>query len=336
MVELTTENTDFVTFYVGVAESELVELDALIESFLRYFDHQLIVMDMSKAAIAAAARGDRLWQQPRAYSDNLKPNCTPEQTDQLFEKYPKDRIKRVEAEFYQPRSYRTNLTIYEVLTKPFALLLDSDIEFINDRFFKGASRMLKGMNDEEFGAMSNIISPLPFGVDKGIFGSRRTDLTSQLLRLTEKISKHLIQRRLRASKHVANYDPEGIRRKGMIPRFDPSFLLINRKRMVEEGITFQIQYIDIDDYTGSKRQEWRILGDEGAILYDFAAKGMRIVNVDFERWAHHKMGSWQHIQSKNVNWYYIGRNYKGTNRAYWKKTPYPEEYTYRPPDKKAR
>jgi len=333
MVELSKENTDFVTFYVGVAESELRELDALIQSFLDHYDHQLIVMDMSKAAIAAAGRGERLWQQPRAYSDGLKPNCTPEQTDQLFEKYPKDRIKRVEAEFYQPRSYRTNLTIYEVLTKPFALLLDSDIEFVNDRFFTGASRMLKNMSDDEFGAMSNIISPLPFGVDKGIFGSRRTDLTSQMLRLTEKLTKWLVQRRLKASKHVANHDPEGVRRKGMIPRFDPAFLLINRKRMVEEKITFQIKYIDIDDYTETSRQEWRILGDEGAILYDFADRGMRIVNVDYERWAHHKNGSWQHIQSKNVNWYYIGRGYEGTDRAHWKKTPYPPEYVYDPSGK---
>ena len=289
-------------------------------------------MDMTRATHAEIEKGP-LWQQDRAYTTNVKPTLFIEEVDKFFDEN-SDILIRDESKKYEMRSHRTNRTIYEVAQKDYLLLLDSDIEFKNNKFFKEANDMLAHTPEERFGIMGNFSKALNFGVDKSIHLSRKKDPYKKLLDYCETAYDELMKDKLdqlTGFPRQANVDDEGIRQKGTFPRLDPAFLLINRKAFVEKEILFDITYLDIDDYSDSQQfKEWRILGDEGAgIIYQIAKNKLKAINVDYNQWAEHKCGAWQSVSKDNYNWFYLGRDYPQTDRDYWYDNEAPEELFYR-------
>lgn len=331
-MRLDSTNTDFIAFFVGLSQLELDELERLVVSFKAHFDQKLIVMDMTEASHAAVRGGEVLWQQDRAFTYDIVPTLDPGAVDAFFEKYA-DVLVREESALYEPRSLRTNRAVYECSDKPFCVLLDSDIEFANDRFFAEASQMLADIEAERFGVLGHFISAHEFGIDKKIYGSRRDSFYNTMMRLLHGAQKWLMESKLKKLKGVArqgNVDDLGLRKRGMFPRLDPAFLVLNRERFVNLGMLFNILYLDVDDHKNDPPFEWRILGDEGAgIVYQLALHRLMVVNVDYERWALHKGGSWQAMSKKLCNWFYIGREMRGTHRDFWREHVMPDAYQYR-------
>lgn len=333
-MQVTPENTDFVVFYVGIAQSELDELKRMMKTFRQFYSHDITILDMSKATFAAIEKGERLWQQERAFTEDLVPDITAEDTDAFFKDYEGQGVYRIEAEYYQPRGYRTNKAIYEYFSKPLLMMLDSDMEFKSGTFFEDASKYLENHDLETFGAMSEIIAPLPFAIDKPIYGGRRMDPFRFGLIFADKLKDFIQASRQYLRGGVGNYDSQKERFKGSFPRLDPSFILLNREQFTKRQMTYRMIYFEVDDYTSGSYRDWRILGDEGAIIYDLIQNNLRYVNVDFSRWVEHKMGSWQHIKKKNFNWFHIGRELEFAERSFWQENKIPEKYIYKPDQRK--
>jgi hypothetical protein len=95
---------------------------------------------------------------------------------------------------------------------------------------------------------------------------------------------------------------------------------------------FNLLYLDVLDHSNTdKYQEWRILGDESAgIVYEMAKNQLVTINVNYENWAVHKGGSWQALEKKNANWFYLGRDLACSDREYWQKNKIPKSMIYRP------
>ncbi len=332
-MKLDKSNTDFLAFFVGLSKLELDELERLVTSFAAHFDQKLIVMDMTHASHKAVAEDGVLWQQDRAFTYDIVPTLPPEDVDVFFEKHA-DLVVRQQSGRYETRCHRTNRAVYECSDKPFCALLDSDIEFSNDRFFEDASRMTASINAQDFGVLGRFISAYKFGVEQRIYGSRNTQTYNTLMEWCGKLQDWLMERKLQRLKGVArqgNVDELGLRKRGMFPRLDPAFLVINRKRFTELGIMFNMLYLDVDDYTHEPPYDWRILGDEGAgIVYQLAVHKLMAINVDYGLWAKHKGGSWQAMQKKLSNWFYIGREMQGTDRTFWDTHKLPDDMIYRP------
>jgi hypothetical protein len=332
-MKLNIDNTDFVSFFVGLSHKELDELELLVKSFKKNFDHKMIVMDMAKASLELVAKGNIMWQQDRAYTYDIEPTLTLKEVNEFFSRY-KDVIIREESEFYETRSYRTNRVMYEVATKDNILLLDSDIEFLNGEFLNGVNKLLENIEDNEFGMLGNYISAYEFGVDSKIYSSRKFNIFNILLKASDALRNFVTRNKFKLARGIvrsANYDSKQERQKGMFPRIDPAFLLLNRKKFTELKIKFNLLYLDVLDYSNAnKYQEWRILGDESAgLVFEMAKNQLITINVNYTNWALHKGGSWQALKKKNANWFYLGRDLECSDREFWKKNKIPKNMIYK-------
>lgn len=330
---LNSENTDFISFFVGLSHKELEELEILVQSFERNFSHKLVVMDMTRASLELVSRKERMWQQDRAFTYEIEPTITIEQVDSFFEKH-KNCLIRIESDVYEMRSHRTNRVMYEVSNKQYVLLLDSDIEFTNGRFFEEMSDMMARSGEERIGMAGNYISAYDFGVDTKIYGSRRFNIFDSMLKFSDYLktfANHLKFKFSRGIANSANFDKSGQRKKGMFPRIDPAFLLMNREEFVKHDMRFNLLYLDALNFEeGGDMVEWRVLGDESAgIVYEMAKNQIATIGVNYERWALHKGGSWQALKKKNDNWFYIGRDLECSNREFWKSNKMPAKMVYK-------
>jgi len=330
-MDIHSENTDVIALYAGLSEQELTTLEKLFQSFEAHFDTSLVILDGSKQAHRRVEKGEPLWSQDRnfAKTDDANLDITPEDSDDLFERY-SSTVDRIETNVF-PRKAALDRAFYEHLDGKFCLFTHSDVVWQNGTFFDDVSTLTEDIESEEFGAMGLITSMLPLGVDRPFYGSRGGGVVKALTVALDKVTKWLIRKRLEGiGSNPWNRDSRGVRRKGQFPRLAPYLLLLNREAYVENGMRWNPLYLDVEDWTGESRTDWRIVGDSGAsLLYQMAEHKLKIVNVDYTNWIEHEGGAWN-PQLKRINWYYIGRDYEGTEQEYWRNKDIPEELLYDP------
>lgn len=332
-MKLETADVDFFVLFVGVARKELECLQDMVHSFLDHYDADLTVMDMSKATARAIADKQILWQQDRAYSYDMVPDITPDDVDDFFNTLP-GRVIRHESERYETRCHRTNRLVYEVARKPYVVIVDSDTEFTSGTLIDYVNELCADIDVDRFGAMARIENAMAFNADEKTFGSRKDDPLSQAFHSVDQLQKQLHHARLSSYTgyaRQAQIDELNIRQRGMFPRLEPCFLLINRENITRRRILFDMLYLDvIDDIQGC---EWRILGDEGSsLLHDLARHRLKLVKCDLSKFLSHKLGSFQAIPKKNVNWFYIGRDIEGAEDDFWDRNEIPADQKYQIPD----
>jgi len=332
-MKVTQENTALIALYAGLSSREMSALEALINSVDKNFNSTLIVLDGSHDAHKRVQRDEPLWTQDRnfARTEDVELSVSPEDSDQLFERY-SDVVERVE-ECVFPREAALDRTFYERIDEDFCLLMHSDVVFKNGDFFADATRLTGDLNPDEFGAMGLTTSMLPLGVDRALYGRRGDTIVKRFIAKVDRIRNWLIRKRHEGIQgQPKNYDEKGIRRKGQFPRITPYLILLNRKQYTANEMRWDPMYLDVDDYTMEPPTDWRIIGDSGAsLLYQLAVNKLKLLNVDYTRWIEHEGGTWNpHL--KRLNWYYIGRDYEGSEPEFWDERSIPDELQYQPPE----
>lgn len=286
-MQITEENTQFITLFSGIKNSELIALEHLAASFREHYNAPLWVMDQHKPIQTMIKAGERIFFAHTAFFENVSTDLDIDRLERFFDDN-SDFVRRIEVSSQFPHGSFINEALNRHRTLPHAVIMDSDVWIKNSDFLHDLNNLVRDYPEDEVFAAGYLIEGVPFDIPSGYqLGARK--------HLFHKLGEWLIRR-------------FGFRLKlGKLPGWEPNFFWINGDLFTKLNMSFQNLRLNILDSTSSNNSMFKLLGDNGpSVLYQASFAGKTLVNIDIRKYRGHTRAQAttmdRRIGERSVDW----------------------------------
>lgn len=286
-MHISPSNTQLFTLFSGVRNRELLALERLAASVRQYYDAPLYVMDQHRPMHELIARGERIFYTTSMYVEGVSSDLDLERLERFFDDNASF-VHRIEVSQQYPHGPFINEVLLNRRSLPYAVIMDSDVWFKNDRFFSDLSKLMEPFNDHDLVGAGLLVESNPFELPSRY----RRPAQHPLFNLGEWLVR-------RFGAHKA---------RGKLPGLEPNFFWINGALFAELGMSFQNLQLNIFDTTIYGGKNYKLLGDNGpSVLFQASQAGKTIINVDMERWRGHEgnVGQATTSEERVVDWWFM-------------------------------
>ena len=280
---------EFFTFITGVKNKEQNLLINLVDSFPYKKTHKINIIDKSQHVRVKFKKGKKT-------NYTIKNDILLKTLDFNFEKW-RDFINKnnkllniiYEDDFYS-HAISINNIIYKHSTKKYIIILDSDIEFINDKYLSDIVSYINKFTNYKtgrIGAIGEIYQESAFSIPlkkilshdtyKFFYGSKKFKIKS--------FFKHLL-----LDLFIKSQKKNIIHK---LPRLNPILLTLNRELFAKNMIKSKHLWFEVFDKSSTDNLTHKVMGDSGAsILNGIAEAGLEVIHIRPEKYVlHEKAGS---------------------------------------------
>ena len=299
---LSTKDFEFYTFITGLENREQLLIKKLFDTFPYKRTHNLNIIDKSHALKRLFENKDRINYSERHYikKENLDFDF---KAWSIFKQNNKNYIKVIQEDNFDfhMTSFHKIMTKYS--KKKYAVILDSDVEFMNRNYLKDIIKLIKKHdNTNNVTAIGEVYQEAPFSFP--LNRNLPNDFYKLLIRdRAIPISKAILG--------IFKYYLFGMKRSKVdrmhkLPRLFFGLLTVNRQIYIKEKMFSKYLWIEVIDTENNQDLSNRIMGDAGSSLfYQIGMAGKKIIHLNYRKYIkHQKKGSRQVLNKKTLekNW----------------------------------
>lgn len=286
-MHLSPDNTQLFTLFSGVKNAELLSLERLAASVHRYYDAPLYVMDQHRPMHKLIASGERIFYTTSMYVEGVSSDLDFDRLERFFQDNA-DFVHRIEVPEQFPHGPFINEALLNHRLLPYAVIMDSDVWFKNDRFFSDMNELVEPFAEDDLVAVGRLVQGKSFELPISHDQRYEHPLAGLGAWLIRRFGTH--------------------QRRGKLPGLEPNFFWINGALFAQLNMSFQNLQLNIFDTTIYGGQNYKLLGDNGpSVLFQASLAGKSIINVDIERWrghAAHHVGQRTDPGERAVDWWF--------------------------------
>ena len=198
-----------------------------------------------------------------------------------------------------------NFALTEYGTKPYAVILDSDVWFKNSDLMPDLAKLADEHDANDLAAIGHLVQGYPFKLPSTHYNTTRK-------RWLHRLGEFLVE----SCGGLYNQP------RAKLPRFDPALLWVNRELFVRCKMSFKNTHLDVNDTTTGTRRHYKVLGDNGSsFFFQCAYHDKIVVNVDIRRWCVHTKNVGHDTTSEEIKTDWFSADVKW-ERGMWKESPH--------------
>ena len=274
----------FFTFITGLENKEQSLIKNLIKSFPYKDTHKINIIDKTEALRRKFINKEKIFHNERLYviKDNLDFDFN------LWDKFTKSNqkyINLIKEDNFDMHIKSVHKIMTEYVSTDFAVILDSDAEFINANYLPDIIKLLDIHNkNEDVAALGEIYQEAPFSLPL------KSYLPQDFYRLLIK------DRRigyLQALKGIIRFyfnkmKPNNNERVHKLPRLFTSLIAIEKNIYNKNNMLSKYLWLEV---ISENKNEWlshRMMGDAGAsLLYQISMSEKKIINIKYNKYIKH-------------------------------------------------
>jgi len=274
----------FFTFITGLEDKERSLIKNLINTFPYKDTHKINIIDKTEALRKKYLNKEKIFHNERQYIIKNKLDFNFD----LWQKFIKDNnkcINIIQEDNFDLHIQSVHKIMTEYVNADFAIIFDSDVEFINDNYLTDIIKLLEIHNkNKDVVALGEIYQEAPFSLPLKSF------LPQDFYRLL--INEKRIGY-LQALKGIIKFYLNGMRpnnneRIHKLPRLFTSLIAIEKNIYNENNMLSKYLWLEV---LSESKNEWlshRIMGDAGAsLLYQISMAGKKIINIKYKKYIKH-------------------------------------------------
>ena len=288
----------FFTFITGLQNKEQELIKKLIKSFPYKDTHKINIIDKTEALRQKFINKEKIFHSERVYiiKDNMDFDFD------LWEEFIKSNQKYINI--IKEKDFDVHIkSVHKIMTEyldvDFAVILDSDAEFINANYLSDMIKLLNTHNKNgDVAALGEIYQEAPFSLPL------KSYIPQDFYRLflNDKRFSYLQSLKGIIRFYFNKMKPNNNERVHKLPRLFTSLITIEKSIYNKNNMLSKFLWLEvISEY----KKEWlshRIMGDSGAsLLYQISMAEKKIINVKYKKYINHSRSGSRPKSQKEPN-----------------------------------
>jgi hypothetical protein len=274
----------FFTFITGLQNKEQELIKKLIKSFPYKDTHKINIIDKTEALRRKFINKEKIFHSERVYiiKDNMDFDFD------LWDEFVKSNQKYINI--IKEKDFDVHIkSVHKIMTEyldvDFAVILDSDAEFINANYLPDIIKLLNTHNKNgDVAALGEIYQEAPFSLPFKSFMPQ----DFYRLFLNDKRISYLQSLKSIIRFYFNKMKPSNSERVHKLPRLFTSLITIEKSIYNNCNMLSKFLWLEV---ISEHKKEWlshRIMGDSGAsLLYQISMAEKKIINVKYKKYINH-------------------------------------------------